>query len=66
MNWQALSTDSHYKTAVAIRTELELGHVDEAAKGIEELIQALSRSEKHCRVRNGAPYGTFADEYELI
>ena len=46
MNWQTLSTDSHYKTAVAIRSELELGHIDEAAKGIEELIEALSRSEK--------------------
>ena len=46
MNWQTLSSDSHYKTAVAIRSELELGHVAEAAKGIEELIEALSRSEK--------------------
>ena len=46
MNWQTLSTDSHYKTAVAIRSELAMGHVDEAAKGIEELIEALSRSEK--------------------
>jgi len=46
MNWQALSADSHYKTAVAIRSELEMGHVDEATKGIEELVEALSRSEK--------------------
>ena len=46
MNWQTLSTDSHYKTAVAIRSELAMGHVAEAAKGIEELIEALSRSEK--------------------
>jgi len=46
MNWQALSTDSHYKTAVAIRSELEQGRVDEASKGLEELIEALSRSEK--------------------
>ena len=46
MNWQTLSTDSHYKTAVAIRSELEMGNVDEATKGIEELIEALSRSEK--------------------
>ena len=46
MNWQTLSSDSHYKTAVVIRSELELGHVHEAAKGIEELIEALSRSEK--------------------
>jgi len=46
MNWQSLSSDSHYKTAVAIRSELEMGHVQEAAKGVEELIEALSRSEK--------------------
>ncbi len=46
MNWQTLSTDSHYKTAVAILSELEMGHVDEAVKGVEELIEALSRSEK--------------------
>lgn len=46
MNWQTLSTDSHYKTAVAIRSELERGRVDEASKGLEELIEALSRSDK--------------------
>ena len=46
MNWQTLSTHSHYKTAVAIQTELEQGHLQEAALGIEELIVALSRSEK--------------------
>ena len=46
MNWQTLSAHSHYKTAVAIQTELEQGRFQEAAKGIEELIEALSRSEK--------------------
>ena len=46
MNWQTLSADSHYKTAVAIQAELEQGHWQEAALGIEELIEALSRSEK--------------------
>ena len=46
MNWQTLSTQSHYKTAVAIQVELEQGHWQEAALGIEELIEALSRSEK--------------------
>jgi hypothetical protein len=46
MNWQVLSSDSHFKTAVAIRSKLEMGHVAEATKGIEELIEALSRSEK--------------------
>lgn len=46
MNWQTLSTHSHYKTAVAIQTELAQGHFQEAVTGIEELIEALSRSEK--------------------
>jgi hypothetical protein len=46
MNWQELSASSHYKTAIAIAHELELGHSSEADKGINELINALSRSEK--------------------
>jgi aminopeptidase N len=46
MNWQELSATSHYKTALAIAHELELGHQSEADKGIKELINALSRSEK--------------------
>jgi Tfp pilus assembly pilus retraction ATPase PilT len=46
MNWQELSATSHYKTALAIAHELELGHTSEADKGIKELINALSRSEK--------------------
>lgn len=46
MNWQTLSTNSHYKTAVAIQAELAQGHIQEATIGLEELIEALSRSEK--------------------
>ncbi|MDD5034880.1 MAG: DUF29 domain-containing protein [Methylococcaceae bacterium] len=46
MNWQTLSANSPYKTAVAIKEEMERGHFLEAATGIEELIEALSRSEK--------------------
>lgn len=46
MNWQELSATSHYKTALAIAHELELGHSSEANQGIKELINALSRSEK--------------------
>lgn len=46
MNWQRLSTNSHYQTAVAVQNELRQGHTDEAAAGIEELIDALARSEK--------------------
>lgn len=46
MNWQELSAISHYKTAVAIKNQLALNNLIEAGIGIEELIQALSRSEK--------------------
>jgi len=46
MNWQKLSSTSHYKTAVAVKNEIAFGNLSEATIGIEELIQALSRSEK--------------------
>jgi hypothetical protein len=46
MDWQELSTTSHYQTAVAIEQELQKGHVKEAAAGVRELIDALGRSEK--------------------
>ena len=46
MNWQELSSTSHYKTAVAIKDEIQTGNIPEAISGIEELIEALSRSEK--------------------
>ncbi|MDI6795236.1 MAG: DUF29 domain-containing protein [bacterium] len=46
MNWQELSTTSHYQTAMAIEHELQEGHVEEATTGMQELIEALSRSEK--------------------
>lgn len=46
MNWQQLSSTSHYKTALAVKNELASGNLSEAFIGIEELIQALSRSEK--------------------
>ena len=46
MNWREQAVSSHYQTAVAIRDELRQGHVAEAALGIEELIDALSRSER--------------------
>jgi hypothetical protein len=45
-NWQRLSSTSPYKTAVAVRSELQHGRVDAASAGIEELIDALARSEK--------------------
>ncbi len=46
MDWQILSSSSHYKTAVAIKNELQNGNMKEAYTGIEELIEALSRSDK--------------------
>jgi hypothetical protein len=46
MNWQELSSTSHYKTAVAVKTQIALNNLSEASIGIEELINALSRSEK--------------------
>ena len=46
MNWQELSSHSHYKTAITIKNELQQGNTIAAITGIEELIAALSRSEK--------------------
>ncbi|CAK0761971.1 conserved hypothetical protein [Gammaproteobacteria bacterium] len=46
MNWQELSSVSHYQTALAVKNEMSAGSFPEAMIGIEELIQALSRSEK--------------------
>ena len=44
--WQELATTSHYRTAAAVREALRRGDVEEAAHGIEALIDALSRSER--------------------
>jgi len=46
MNWKELAMTSHYQTAVAINNELKQGHIEDSTIGIEELINALSRSEK--------------------
>lgn len=46
MQWDELAATSHHQTAVAIRDRLEEGLVEEATIGLEELIEALSRSEK--------------------
>jgi hypothetical protein len=46
MNWQTLATASPYRTAVAVQQELQAGHIAEATTGIEELIEALSKSER--------------------
>lgn len=45
-NWEELAATSHYQTAVAVEEALHRGELSEAASGIQELIDALSRSEK--------------------
>ena len=46
MKWQELSATSHYQTAVAVEQALEQGDIPEAKAGIQELIDALSRSDR--------------------
>ena len=46
MNWKEFAIRSHYQTAIAIKQELVKGAVEEAKTGIEELIEALGRSEQ--------------------
>ncbi len=46
-SWKSLAFSSHYLTAVAIKKALEEGNFSEAEHGINELINALSRSDKH-------------------
>src|SRR5438874_9460524 len=46
MDWQALSSESHFKTAVAVREALQHGDLETANEGIEELIDAMSRAER--------------------
>lgn len=45
-NWHNLAITSHYQTAVAIKKELMAGNTKAAQNGLEELIEALGRSEK--------------------
>ena len=46
MNWRELTATSHYQSAVAIARELAAGNVREASVGLEELIDAVARSER--------------------
>ncbi|MFN8475585.1 MAG: DUF29 domain-containing protein [Anaerolineae bacterium] len=46
MDWAKLSATSHYQTAQAIRDELRQQNIEEATNGLEELIDALGRSER--------------------
>ena len=46
MNWQEISSTSHYQAALAVEHELREGNLQEASAGIQELIDALARSER--------------------
>jgi hypothetical protein len=46
VDWEGLALTSHYDTAVAIREALQEGNMAEATQGLEELIDALSRSDE--------------------
>ena len=45
-DWQALSATSPYQTALAVRKALREGDQAEAVTGLDELIDAMSRSDK--------------------
>ncbi len=45
-DWELLALTDHYHTAVAIRDALREEDVQDATQGLEELIDALSRSEE--------------------
>lgn len=46
MDWQQLASSSPYQTAVAVKDALRRGDLPNASAGVEELIDALSRSDK--------------------
>jgi len=46
VEWQELAAESHYKTAVEIKNAAEHGNLGEVNKGIQELIEAMGKSEK--------------------
>jgi hypothetical protein len=46
VDWDLLALTDQYSTAVAIREALREGDVDGATEGLEELIDALSRSDE--------------------
>ena len=47
LDWELLALTSHYQTALAIRDALQEGNVEGATAGLEELIEALSRSDEN-------------------
>jgi hypothetical protein len=46
MDWKSLAFASPYRTAVAVQESLRQGNYPEAQAGMEELIDALSRSDR--------------------
>jgi hypothetical protein len=46
MDWAQLAATSQHQTAVAVRDELYNENIAEAARGLEELIESLARSDK--------------------
>lgn len=46
IDWRDLAASSHYLTAVAVQHAMQRGDLAMAEAGIQELIDALSRSEK--------------------
>ncbi len=46
VDWEEVALTSHYYTAIAIRDALQEGNVADATQGLEELIDALSRSDE--------------------
>jgi hypothetical protein len=46
MKWQELASSSPYQTAVAVEDAINRGELADAKVGIQELIDALSRSDK--------------------
>jgi len=45
-DWQQIAVESHYRTAVGVKEALEAGDIHEALRGIDELIDAMRRSEQ--------------------
>jgi len=46
MNWQDLASTSPYRTAVAVEETLRQGDLSAATAGLQELIEALARSDR--------------------
>jgi hypothetical protein len=46
MDWQKIAVESHYLTAVGVQEALAAGDIHAALQGIDELIDAMRRSEQ--------------------